>query len=253
MPSTVYDHLVACAADYARRAANPQVAWDQLGAKAWSGRCETLANEVQGLSETDALAHLIRRRDEHAHLNWDTKNSSPWAFLVTIDLKQQMDIIVDPVAREHRGWIEVSTYGGLDDGKMSIRPGYRRMLGINHCVSHCGRERDESDEAWQARRVAWLGRYHPNIWVTACDNGYGWGVGGGQCTSLLGTVQEFAKMFHPWARRDTCVACNLPTATRKTRPDVASFSTECGPMCGICHREREPHRHPPLEAQEAHA
>jgi hypothetical protein len=253
MSSTHYHHLAACAEDYARRAAHPMTAWDQLSAKTWSALCETLANELVHLSEADALAHLIRRRDEHSHLNWNTENSSPWAFLVTIDLKRQMDIIVDPIAREHRGWIEVSTFGGLDDGKMSVRPGYRRMLGVNHCVSHCGRQPGESDEAWQSRRVNWLGRYHPDIHVTSRDNGYGWGVGGGQCTSLLGTVREFAAITHPWVNKGTCVACSLPTATRQTRPDVASYSTECGPMCGICHREREPHRHPAPESSEAFA
>jgi hypothetical protein len=115
-------------------------------------------------------------------------------------------------------------------------------------VSYCGREIGESEEAWQARRVQWLGRYHPNIHVMSRDNGYGWGLDGGQCSSLLGTVEEFSKVTHSWVRRDTCVACGLPTAERRTQPNVASYSTECGPMCGVCHRERAPHRHPAPES-----
>lgn len=240
----VREHVLACAQNYAKRAANPVTAWDCLGAKAWAGRCEDLANEVLGMSEEDALAHLIRRRDSGKHLSWSEPNTSPWSFVVTLDLLQHMDTIVDPIAREQRGWIEVSSYGGLDNGKLSSRPSYRRMLGVNHCVSYCGRKLDESDQAWNARRVAWLSQYHPNIYVMSRDGGYGWGLGGGQCTSLLGTIGEFSKIEHPWFNRDTCVACNLPTAERKTQANIGSYATECGPMCGICHREREPHRHP---------
>jgi hypothetical protein len=253
MTSSTYNHLLACGQRYAQRAANPVVAWDCIGAKTWAGRCETLAGEILDMTEQDALAHLIRRRDHDSHRSPSKLNTSPWAFLVTIDLVREMDTIVDPIAREHRGWVEVTTTGGLDNGKMSIRPAYRRMLGINHCVSYCGRERDESDQAWQERRVAWLSQYHPNIHVTCRDHGYGWGLGGGQCTSLLGTVREFAEMSHAWFNRDTCVACDLSMTSRRTQPNVASYSTECGPVCGVCHRERVPQRHLANDGLEAMA
>lgn len=243
MSSTVYNHIRACGQRYAQRAKNPVTAWDCIGASSWASRCETLAEEIKGLGEDEALAHLIRRRDNHAHLTPGQKSESTWAFLVTIDLQREMDTIVDPIAKEHRGWVEVTSNGGLDNGKMSVRPAYRRMLGVNHCVSYCGREVGETDQAWQDRRVAWLSRYHPNILVMCQETGYGWGLDGGQCTSLLGTVREFALTPHPWFNKTICVACDLPTADRQAHPNVASYSTECGPMCGVCHKEKVPHRH----------
>lgn len=253
MSSAVYAHLLACGQRYAQRAANPVTAWDCFGAKTWAGHCETLAVEVADMSEQAAHAHLIHRRDSDSHRPPSKQNTSAWSFMVTLDLIREMDAIVDPIAREHRGWIEVTTNGGLDNGKMSIRPAYRRMLGVNHCVSHCGREVGETDQAWATRRAAWLSRYHPDIHVTCREHGYGSGLAGGQCTSLLGTVREFAEMSHPWFNKSTCVACDLPTASRQVHPNVASYSTECGPMCGVCHRERAPHRHPVEELMEAFA
>jgi hypothetical protein len=243
VPNTVEQHLLQCAAEYSRRAAHPVVAWDCMGAATWAGRCRELAAAVSEMSDTAALTYLQECRAGASGQASKLGFSRPLSFIVGFDLVREMDKIVDPIAREKRGWIAVSTSGGLDDGKLSTRPSYRRMLETNHCVGFCGRKERESDDAWSARRVAWLGKYHPDVLVICRDSGYGWGLDGGQCTSVLGSVQEFASKRHLDMEPGTCRTCYRPTAEHQTSPGVRSYSTECGPMCGECHKDRAPHRH----------
>lgn len=243
MPNTVEQHLLKCAEEYSRRAAHPVVAWDCMGAATWGNRCRELAAAVSEMSDSDALAYLQECRAGATGQASLVGHSRPLSFVVGWDLVREMDKIVDPIAREKRGWIEVKSNGGLDNGKMSTRPAYRRMLDTNHCVGFCGRNMGESDDAWRTRRLEWLAAYHPDILVTCRDSGYGWGLDGGQCTSLLGTVRDFSATDNLDMTPGVCCACHQATKDHKTSRDVLSYSTECGPMCGECHKARAPHRH----------
>jgi len=243
----VEKHLRERAAKYADRYANPVTAWDQIGARSWSERCEQLAEVTAPLAPEAAMQYLHACRAKADGVDGLLDSSQPMAFIVSMDMAREMDTIIDPIAVAHRGWIEAQVGGGLDDGKLSTRPAYRRMLGVNHCVAYCGRERGESDDAWLSRREQWFARYHPDVWVVSREAGYGWGIDGGQCSSLLGRVADFMKVPHLRMATDICIACDLPTAKRRRPAWAASYSTECGPMCGVCHAEKVPHRHQPEE------
>lgn len=242
--NSVAAHLLDCAAKYANRAAYPVVAWDCMGAATWAGRCRELAAAVADMSEFEALHYLQECRAGAPAQASKVGYSRPLSFIVGIDLVREMDRIIDPIAKEKRGWIAVCSHGGLDDGVISTRPGYRRMLDTNHCVGFCGRERGESDDAWRTRRLQWFSQYHPDVPVICTELGYGWGLDGGRCTSILGTAQQFSATDHLDLRPGICRTCEKPTEERMTTPGVRSYSTECGPMCGVCHKARVPHRHP---------
>lgn len=191
-PTTlIQEHLLEQARRYASRAATPVTAWDCLAAQRWSDRCTELAGQVSGMTDEAALAHLkqIRAAIEAKSGSW-----SGWGFYAVFTELREMDTLIDPVARDLVGWITISTHGGLDDGKPSIRPGYRRMLGINHCVSACGRERGESDEDWLNRRNVWLAKYHPDIKVIRDHNA--WSDDRTQYTHIVGSVREIMTLRH---------------------------------------------------------
>lgn len=189
--TNVHAYLLSEARQYAERAANPVTAWDCIGARRWSETCMKLAVNVEGKTDEDALTHLKAVR---AALYGVEHPNTGWGFYAIFSDIRQLDAIIDPIARDLTGWIVLGTHGGLDDGKCSTRPGYRRMLGINHCVSSCGRERGESDDAWLARRDAWLARYHPHIKVIRDHTA--WSEDRTQYTSLVGNVAEIRKMRH---------------------------------------------------------
>jgi hypothetical protein len=184
----IHAHVLAEAEKYAQRAVKPVVAWDQLYAERWSAVCKNLADEVAAMDEEAGLSHLKMRRDD---LKEGERRS--WAVIGPRDAWLQMDQLVDAVAREHTGWIQVGRHGGLDNLVLSTRPGYQRMLGINRCVSSCGRERGESDEAWLARRDVWLAKYHPAIQVIRSRAAWS---EDSQYTHIIGTVAQVRAVPH---------------------------------------------------------
>lgn len=203
----VVAHLRACATDFDERACNPRVAWDSLGAAAWAGVCTRLAGEIAelGLDHDAAVAHLktcaARMRGRA-----DGGGSGGWGMVITMDAWTRMDEIIDPVARDRMGWIEL--IGHREHfGRHALEglPTYRRLLGRNRCVAVLTREHrvlnrrggDGIDEvvvedgaAWEARRAAWLGRYHPAVPVVHAEGGWERSGDGGAhpYSPLMGTV-----------------------------------------------------------------
>jgi len=190
--TSVQQHLIRCAEDYEARAANPVVAWDCMGASAWGSACRRFASETAAMSDTEAVAWLTAKRDAVPAKAGDAVLPG---WYLQMDWLAQMDRILDPVARERVGWIEVGSNGGLDGGRPGERPGYRRMLGVNRCVSYCGRERGEDDSAWLRRRADWLSRYHGGIWVARSFYGR-YTSDGNHYTQIVGTVGSFASQTH---------------------------------------------------------
>jgi hypothetical protein len=231
---SVHQHLTACAAEYAERSRNPITAWDQLAADKWSGLCLQLAREIEYLSDDEALVYLKAKRTTCV-LN----TSSSAALVISMSHMKEYDRVIDPIAREQTGWIEVNAWGGLDDGKSSERPGYRRMLDTNHCVGFVGRALGESDEDWLRRRAAWLAQYHPDIWVIGSGFEWGWSLDGHQCTVLLGRVHEFAKQEHLKIDTTHCCDCG-DLLSKKAKGRSLAYSTEYGRMCCDCHDMKVP-------------
>ena len=190
--NAIHQHILRFQEKYARRAREPLVAWDCLGAERWAQDLAALAQEVESMSEEQALAHLQALRREADRLPLQGQNS--WGLVSTMWHCHKLDELIDPVARECVGWIVLGTHGGLNNGKMSTRPGYRRMLDVNHCVAACGRERDESDEDWLAHRDAWLAQYHPDVPVVR-DN-RAWSEDRTQYTAFVGTVKSLRATEH---------------------------------------------------------
>jgi hypothetical protein len=188
--SPLHQHVLQEADKYAHLAKNPVVAWDCLGAERWANELCDIAQHIAVLSHEEGLAYLKELRAQV-----DTMPlSSDWGLLAALSRRQQLDELIDPVAKEPNGHIVISTWGGLDDGKMSVRPAYRRMLGVNHCVASCGRERGESDAQWLERRDAWLAQYHPEVRVirdSAC-----WTEERAQYTAFVCNVQELRALPH---------------------------------------------------------
>lgn len=188
----VVAHLRTCHIQFAERAARPIVAWDCFGASKWAEVCRDLANEIEGLGLTGdqaigflkGKAHAVRGRADAAH-------QGGLGILVTLDAWGRFDEIIDPVARDKRGWIEVKGHSE-HFGRPGVNgmPTYRRMLGANQCVAMLSREwkeerrhRDapldaprttwvESEADWEARRQTWLSRYHPDILVIHGEGGW---------------------------------------------------------------------------------
>lgn len=202
---SVRTYLLATAKEFSERDRNPVVAWDIIGAAAWARACRVFAKEVAGMSHDDGVKHLKARRKEIEKADYSDKPEKgqkagkvekdrlPGWFL-QIDFSKRMDEIIDPIARDRKGWIEICTAGGLDDGKCSTRPGYRRMLGINRQVGWIGRERGESDAAWLKRRAEWLGQYHGGVKV-ARDNRWNPTTKDFEL-DVVATVREFLKTEH---------------------------------------------------------
>jgi hypothetical protein len=161
----VYRHLMACAAEYRERDRNPVVAWDQVAAASWAKACREFASEVVAMSDNEAMAYIKKRFAKIVRGTFQNGRTTS-GLMMQIDVSKTLDTILDPIEFSRKGWIEVGTHGGLDDGKCSTRPGYRRMLGINHCIDFCGRQRGESDADWLKRRDAWLKRYNPRVEVS---------------------------------------------------------------------------------------
>lgn len=185
-------HLRACAARFNERDRRPVVAWDCMGAATWAKVCNAIADEIEslGLAGEQAIGFL-KAKAHQARTGADAKSQKGLGFLVSMDAWTKFDEIIDPIARDRRGWIEVSGHAehfnriGIDN-----IPTYRRMLGSNQCVATLTREwREErrpryadhnaprrcwveSDEAWEARRLEWLGRYHPDVWVVHKEGGW---------------------------------------------------------------------------------
>lgn len=191
-------HLRACRDRFAERAARPVVAWDCMGASRWARVCGDLADEIEGLGLTGQQAiGFLKGRAHSVRNRADAANQGGMGLIVSLDTWNRFDEIIDPIARDRTGWIEVSGHAehfgreGADG-----MPEYRRMLGVNTCVAFLKREwkeerrpgstawcttgRDdgrrriwvESDAAWEARRLEWLGRYHPDVWVMHKEGGW---------------------------------------------------------------------------------
>lgn len=188
--NALHSHVLQEAEKYAHRAKSPVVAWDCLGAKSWAEELRGIAQHIAPLSHEEGLAHLqeLRAKVDEMPL------SSDWGLLAAISRRHLLDELIDPVAREPNGFIVLSTWGGLDDGKKSVRPAYKRMLGMNHCVASCGRERGESDRQWLERRDTWLARYHPEVRVIR-DNTC-WSEERAQYTAFVCNVQELRSLPH---------------------------------------------------------
>jgi len=175
MSETLRQHLLHCSDEYKSRAERPRVAWDCMAAKTWSDICLTLADRVWGMDDETALRTLIGLRDRDPGI--DTSRGGI-AWYAGYDHWAQMQRIVDPVARENRGYILLceSRASGHLKGPPEQQEAYARYLGINQCVSSIRRGMsdgttfgwvmNESDEAWALRKRAWIERYHPDIQIT---------------------------------------------------------------------------------------
>jgi hypothetical protein len=216
--NVVQAHLSRCAENFRERELNPIVAWDCLGAARWATQCDELAVRVDGLDDVAALAFLKQVR--HDVENAEAEQSS-WGLFSHIDTIKQLDRIIDPIARDIGGWIEVGSWGGLDDGQISRRPGYRRMLGVNHCVSSCGRERGESETHWLARRDVWLAQYHPDVIVVRARAAWSEGA---QYTEIMATAGTFRSIEHV---HDTGLA---PGMKIKTSDAFILLVVDAGPL-----------------------
>lgn len=179
---SVRNHVLSVAQDYEARAVRPVVAADVLGADKSAQWCRTLAAQMEGLSDEESLA-LLKQRQQQLSISLE----GGLQMLASLHLHQLMHELIDPVAREKVGWIELS-YGVHRD-----LPMYRRMLGINQQVGSCTREVDEPDAQWLVRREAWLARYHPQVPVVRMDS---WSEDRARYTAFVSTAGEFATVKH---------------------------------------------------------
>lgn len=171
----------------------PVVAIDCIAAKKRAEIIEQIAREVADLSEDEALAVLKGYRARFLKAASEpADNGIGWVF--SMSETQWIEGVVDVVARENVGWIEVSSSGY--DGKsrrLLNLPSYSRKLGVNHGVAYIARGKDEADAAWLARRSEWLSRYHADIPVSHSDSPRDQGV---PQSYIYGTVGEFAQVEH---------------------------------------------------------
>lgn len=179
----VREHLLAQAEAYAARHDVPRTAWDQIGARSMSEACRDMAKQVSGMTDAQALAWLVSLRDTASVR--DVKDSI--GLDMNMSYHSELERIIDPISREHRGWIEVS-----EDG-LTLRPRYRRMLGINQAAGTIVRGIEDTDEQWAERRRAWLLRYHPEIEVIRSRTH--WTTSGHEPIKVV-TVKDFADMEH---------------------------------------------------------
>jgi hypothetical protein len=188
----VVAHLRQCQIRFAERAARPVVAWDCLGASKWAEVCGRIANEIEGLGLTGEQAvGFLKGKAHAARTRADAADLAGLGILVSLDTWGKFDEIIDPIARDRRGWIEVKGHAE-HFGREGIHgmPTYRRMVGVNQCVATLSREwkeerrhRDapidaprrmwiEPEDKWEARRQAWLSRYHDGVLVIHADGGW---------------------------------------------------------------------------------
>jgi hypothetical protein len=195
--SKVHAHLLACAANFAERSRKPRVAWDCMGASTWAKLCETFATEVAAMTDEQGIAHLQAKRATMLNRDFKGGDGLPGWYL-QMDTLSRLDEIIDPIAKERRGWIEIDSMTDIDGTIRVGRPYYRRMLGINQQVASLLREKGETDDHWLTRRAEWLGTYHPQVWVIR--NG-AWvheegDFRGREYTQIVGTVAAFIEMHH---------------------------------------------------------
>ncbi|MDW9481963.1 hypothetical protein GOB57_25260 [Sinorhizobium meliloti] len=188
---SIQDYLRICARREFERDRKPVVAMDCIAAKAHGELLEKLAAEVDGMDDEAALSYLVRIRDNNR--NSDREHRTTMDMVFSFSSLNWFDGIVDRVAREPVGWIEVNSTGF--DGKRNLNlPAYRRMLGINHAVAYIARKEDEADDAWLLRRAEWLSAYHPEVNVVHRWSRY---VGPGKEEKIrFGTVREFTLLNH---------------------------------------------------------
>lgn len=194
----VVSHLRACRDRFAERSKRPVVAWDCMGASKWAEICDGLAREIEdlGLHGEQAIGFL-KGRAHDSRTRADRGDQSGMGIVVSMDVWSRFDEIIDPIARDRRGWIELRGHAEhFDREGIEGMPTYRRMLGVNQCVATLSREwgeiprnrgsiyrmaepiggprrcRIESEDAWETRRQAWLGRYHPDIPVIHAEGGW---------------------------------------------------------------------------------
>lgn len=182
----IQDYLRSCARREFERDRKPVVAMDCIAAKAHGELLEKLAAKVDGMDDQAALSYLVTLRDNNR--NSDQEYRSTMDMVFSFSSLNWFDGIVDRIAREQTGWIEVRSTGF--DGKRNLNlPAYRRMLGINHGVAYIARGKDEADDAWLLRRAEWLSAYHPEVEVVH-------GSSFGEKKIVLGTVGTFVLLEH---------------------------------------------------------
>lgn len=186
--TSIRDYLIELAEEQYSRHHKPVVGMDCIAAKSRGDLLQKIAREVEQNPEEAALSHLKAYRNlfrNGAEGSGDTSLS--WVFAGS-DM-QWFDGVVDRVARENVGWIEVSSIG-LDrkSGRPLHLPCYTRKLGINHAVSSIQRSVDESADGWLARRAAWLSRYHSDVKIVHRS--------GAQRPYEFGTVATFSSVEH---------------------------------------------------------
>lgn len=189
---TILEHIKAEADKQTKLAYNPVVAMDCIAAESRAKLCNEIATTLIGLDEEAALAELKRLRDVLSGRNDDL--SSIIKFVFSVSEAKWFESVVDAVAKENTGWIEVGDHGF--DGhlnKMLHLPRYRRMLGINNCAATITRLREESDASWLERRKDWLDRYHPEVRVIHTNERW---TSEGMEKIDLGSVETFAQQEH---------------------------------------------------------
>lgn len=189
---SILEHIKAEADKQTKLAYNPVVAMDCIAAEGRAKLCNEIAETLIGLDEEASLAELKRLRDVFHGRSGDL--SSTIKFVFSLSHSNWFDSVVDAVAKENTGWIEVRDHGF--DGSLNQMlhlPYYRRMLGINNCATTITRLRGETDAAWLERRQKWLGRYHPDVRVIHSNERW---TPEGMVKVDLGTVETFAQQEH---------------------------------------------------------
>lgn len=189
---TIKEYLLECANDQFARHRNPVVGMDSIAAKTRGELLERVAAEVGALSDEDALLRLKTLRDA---LREPCKEigASVIGWVFSMSDSKWFDGIVDRVAREPVGWIEVSS-SGFDGKKLLNLPAYTRKLEINHGVAYIARRKDEAEADWLLRRAEWLSAYHPDVQVV--HQRERWDGEGNRSKVVLGTAASFAEVEH---------------------------------------------------------
>lgn len=167
---------------------NPVVAIDAIMGNRRSEVLEKIAGNIDGMSNSEALLHLISIRDNQQAPNSNTSMS----LVLTMTENLWFEGIVDRISREPIGWIEVGS-SGFDGERFLNLPAYRRMLSVNHDVEYIARLPGESDDSWLDRRQAWLSQYHPQVKVIHKNKRFD---NGKEYELSLGTVESFIQQRH---------------------------------------------------------
>ena len=89
--------LYAKAREYHSRHLNPGVAWDQVGAEAWSKACRVFARQVSGMSASDAVRHLKTQQTKMLRRVRKSPVQSGWNLQVEMDIVSRIDELVKEV------------------------------------------------------------------------------------------------------------------------------------------------------------